>query len=122
MSSHARLSIAAAVFVCAGWAGAAEAGNLPAAACRPMAHLPGELWLGHFSGGRKMTPYFVDWRDDYACFTSRAECRAWRAGLGRAYAHVEGWGTCVPLRGGGKVIVAKAIVVKPKRVVVRARY
>src|SRR5665811_356266 len=39
------------------------------------------VYLGHFSGGR---PYLgadgrtlVDWRDDYFCFPSSAQCRAW---------------------------------------------
>ncbi len=121
MSSHARLLLIAAVLMCAGWGGTAQAGNLPAAACRPMAHLPGELWLGHFTGGRKMTPHLIDWRDDYACFTSAAECRAWRNSMSRVYRDVEGWGICLALRGGGKVIDARAVV-KPKRLGLRARY
>ena len=98
----------------------AEAGNRPAAACRPMSHLPGELWLGHFTGGRRVAGGFgVDWRDEYGCFTSRAACRAWWSSLNRVYRHVEGYGTCMALRGGGRVIVTK--VAKP-RAVLRARY
>ena len=122
MNPHARLSFAALLFVCVGWSAPGQAGNLPASACRSMAHLPGELWLGHFTGGRQLTPHLIDWRDDYACFTSAAACRAWRNSLGRVYRHVDGWGTCLALRGGGELVVAKPVAWKPKRAAVRARY
>ena len=100
------------------WSGESQAGSRPAAACKPMQHLPGELWLGHFTGGRRVTGGFgVDWRDEYGCFTSRAECRAWWTGLHRVYRHVQGYGTCMALRGGGR-----PAVVVVKRTVLRARY
>ena len=104
----------------AGWAGGAQAGNLPAKACAPMAHLPGELWLGHFTGGKRIAAGAgIDWRDEYGCFTSRRDCQVWWSGLRRVYRHVEGHGTCMALRGGGKVVVVKRVV---KRTVLRARY
>lgn len=98
--------------------GESHAGSRPAEACRPMSHLPGELWLGHFTGGRRVGGA-IDWRDEHGCFTSRAACRAWFNGLNRVYRHVQGHGTCMALRGGGRVIVAKTA---KHRTVVRARY
>ena len=101
--------------------GAALAGNRPAAACRPMSHLPGELWLGHFTGGRRVgAGYAVDWRDEYGCFTSRAACRVWWTGLNRVYRDVRGYGTCTALRGGGKAVTVKTV--KRKGTVLRVRY
>ena len=85
----------------------------PAQACRPMADMAGshELWLGHFTGGRKIPQYrVVEWRDDYACFTSAAECAAWRRDLLRAYGDVEGHGTCLPLRAGGVATYVAPVV------------
>jgi len=106
MNVLARGMIASAILLGVGLAaGAAHAGNPVAAACRPMAHLPGQLWLGHFTGGRRIAAgRAFDWRDEYACFTSRAQCRAWWNGLRRVYRHAEGHGTCLALRGGGRVI------------------
>ena len=80
------------------------ADNRPAQACRPMADMAGshELWLGHFTGGRRIAGYQnVEWRDDYACFTSGAECARWWRGLRSVYRDVQGHGTCQPLRAGG---------------------
>lgn len=120
MKYLARGMLASAVLLCAGLAAAeAQASNRPAAACRPMAHLPGELWLGHFTGGRRIEAgRAFDWRDEYACFTSRAQCTAWRNGLRRVYRHAEGHGTCMALRGGGRVV--KTVVVR--QAPLRARY
>ncbi len=93
----------------------------PAEACRPLASLPGPygLWLGHFSGGKRTAVsgvHAVEWRDDYACFTSSADCHAWWRSLNREYRHVQGHGTCLALRGGGTPIVAA------RPVGLRARY
>jgi hypothetical protein len=101
-------------------AGEAQAGNRPAQACAPIAHLPGELWLGHFTGGRRVVGGAgLDWRDEYGCFTSRRECQVWWSGLRSVYRHVEGHGTCLALRGGGQVAVKRVV---KDRTVVRARY
>jgi hypothetical protein len=103
--------------------GAAQAGNRPAQACRPIADIPGShgLWLGHFTGGRRIAGYQnVEWRDDYACFTSGAECARWWRGLRSVYRDVEGHGTCLPLRAGGvPTFVVKPVAIKS---VVKARY
>ena len=103
------------------WADGAHAWNSrPAQTCRPMSHLPGELWLGHFTGGKRIDGGFgVDWRDEYGCFTSRAQCRAWWVSLRRVYRHVDGYGTCLALRGGGRTIVTKVV---KHRTVLRSRY
>jgi hypothetical protein len=60
------------------------------------------VYLGHFSGGR---PYLaadgqtlVDWRDDYVCFPSRAQCREWVRDSYRAYHRPEGYRACLFLR------------------------
>ena len=106
-------------FVALFWSGESYAGNRPAAACRPMSHLPGELWLGHFTGGRRVSGAAVDWRGEYGCFKSRAACRSWWGSLNRTYRNVEGHGTCMALRGGGRVIVKKVV---KHRTVLRARY
>jgi hypothetical protein len=120
MSLPARALLAVLLaFAAALWSGESHAGNRPAEACRPMSHLPGELWLGHFTGGRRVAGAGVDWRDEYACFTSRAACRAWWGSLNRTYRHVEGHGTCMALRGGGRVIVTKVV---KHRTIVSARY
>ena len=102
----------------------ARAGSRPAQACRPLVDAPGPhgLWLGHFTGGR-MAPVAsgvaVEWRDDYACFASAAACAAWRRGLREVYRDVEGWGTCLALRGGGDYPRVERVV---RRTVVKARY
>lgn len=78
----------------------------PKQACAPFAQdlsLPG-LWLGHFTGGRleeAAQGQVLDWRDDYACFPTHAACDVWQRGELRAYRSVEGYRTCMPLRGGG---------------------
>jgi hypothetical protein len=60
------------------------------------------VWLGHFSGGRRIEDgggqIFIDWRDDKLCFPSRQKCQAWIAGLRRAYRRPEGFSTCLLLR------------------------
>ncbi len=116
---HLVLPVAAALAL----PGAAQAGNRPAQACRAIADLPGShgLWLGHFTGGRRIAGYQnVEWRDDYACFTSGAECARWSRGLRRIYRDVEGHGTCVPLRAGGALTAGvKPVAIKS---VVKARY
>lgn len=106
------LAIAAALF----GAAPAQAGSRPADACRPLASLPGPhgLWLGHFSGGLR-TAGGVEWRDDHACFTTARECRAWWNSLNRVYRHVQGHGTCLALRGGGRPL-------RVERTVLRTRY
>ena len=120
MSLPARALLAVLLaFAAALWSGESHAGNRPAEACRPMSHLPGELWLGHFTGGRRVAGSGVDWSDEYACFTSRAACRAWWGSLNRTYRQVEGHGTCMALRGGGHVIVTKVV---KHRTIVSARY
>ncbi len=60
------------------------------------------VYLGHFSGGR---PYLdadgrtlIDWRDEYVCFPTSAQCRAWVRGSYRAYHRPEGYRTCLLLR------------------------
>jgi hypothetical protein len=110
------------------FAGGAQAWNSrPAQACKALSGLPGPygLWLGHFSGGKRVSVSSpegglgvagVEWRDDYACFTSMSECRAWWNGLNRQYRHVQGHGTCLALRGGGVPLVAA------RPVGLRARY
>lgn len=101
---------------------AASAGNRPAQACRPIADVPGThgLWLGHFTGGRKLPAYrLVEWRDDYACFTSAADCAAWWRDLRHAYRDVEGHGTCLPLRAGGVATYVAPVVIQS---VVTSRY
>ncbi|HUZ66435.1 MAG TPA: hypothetical protein VMU56_02100 [Beijerinckiaceae bacterium] len=79
----------------------------PQQACAPFAQdmsLPG-LWLGHFTGGRlarvAQSRRALEWRDDYACFPTHAACDVWQRGLLRQYGSVEGYRTCLPLRGGG---------------------
>jgi hypothetical protein len=60
------------------------------------------VYLGHFSGGR---PYLVpdgrtlvDWRDEYVCFPSSAQCRAWLRASYRTYHWPEGYRACLFLR------------------------
>lgn len=102
------------------WSGESQAGNRPAATCKPMAHLSGQLWLGHFTGGRRVVGGLgVDWRDEYGCFTSRAACQRWWGGLNRVYRHVQGHGTCMALRGGGRAVATRAV---KRTTVLRARY
>lgn len=94
-------------------------GSRPAAVCKPMSGLPGGLWLGHFTGGRRLTGAVgrtIEWRDDYACFQTASACQRWRRDLARVYRHVEGWGTCMALRGGGRPLRAV------RQVGIRVRY
>ncbi len=121
MHLRTRLFLLCMAFGACLWSAESQAGNRVAETCRPMSHLPGELWLGHFTGGRRVAGFSgVDWRDEFGCFRSRAECRAWFNGLNRVYRHVQGHGTCMALRGGGQVIVTKAV--KRKTTVLRASY
>ncbi|MGO9674010.1 MAG: hypothetical protein ACLPSF_07550 [Methylocella sp.] len=60
------------------------------------------VYLGHFSGGR---PYLdadgrtlIDWRDEYFCFPSSAQCGAWVRDSYRAYHQPEGYRACLLLR------------------------
>lgn len=120
-SFHFILPVLAACFTLAA-PGAAQAGNRPAEACRPIADAPGThgLWLGHFTGGRKIPAYrVVEWRDDYACFTSAIDCATWWRSLRRAYHDVEGHGTCLPLRAGGVPTYVRPLAIES---VVRTRY
>lgn len=68
--------------------------------------VPG-LWLGHFSGGnwarRDDGARFVAWANEYRCFTSPGACQAWRRDLRRVHHSFRGHGTCIALRGGGRV-------------------
>lgn len=84
-------------------------GSAPQRACAGVAPMAGEsvLVLGHFRGGRvvpvagapmRVAAGAVDWRDDYACFTSMRACKVWQRDLRVAYRHVEGDRTCMPLR------------------------
>ena len=80
--------------------------NAPTA-CAPHAQdytVPG-LWLGHFTGGRlvKTAGYQPDleWKDLYSCFPTRASCQRWLRDSHRVFSGVDGWKTCVALRGGG---------------------
>jgi hypothetical protein len=95
-------------------------GSRPSRACAPYASdmsVPG-LWLGHFSGGRlDWAPgrgRFVDWRDDYSCFTTAAACAAWQRSRLREFGAVEGYRTCLPLRGGGVPIESAEPVITAK--------
>lgn len=94
----------------------------PRQACAPFAHdlsVPG-LWLGHFTGGRlERTPVsgrVLEWRDQYACFPTRAACDLWQRRLLRDYGSVEGYRTCLPLRGGGigmkRPIITHVVIAK----------
>ena len=72
--------------------------------CGVLAGLPitTSIWLGHFTGGN-VGPYGpvpggVDWRNDYACFTSRKACRDWQRGLLAVYRDLEGYRTCLVIR------------------------
>ncbi len=116
----AALAFATAVLLASG---EAQAGSRPAQACKPLAGVPGPhgLWLGHFTGGRYAPGpqgLAVEWRDDYACFPSAAACAAWRRDMRAVYRDVEGWGTCLALRGGGDYAPVARVV---KRTVVKAR-
>ena len=93
----------------------------PAMACAPYENdlsVPG-LWLGHFTGGRFVLlaaeGRVLSWRDDYSCFTTRAACAAWQRSLLRGFGTVQGYRTCLPLRGGG-------VRIRPITNVVTAKY
>ncbi len=110
------LVVGAFVAAALSFASAAQAwDSRPAQACRALSDLPGPygLWLGHFSGGKRTGVPAVEWRDDYACFTSNADCRAWWNSLNREYRDVQGHGTCLALRGGGAPLApARAVGIR----------
>jgi hypothetical protein len=61
------------------------------------------VYLGHFSGGH---PYLaadgrttlVDWRDEYVCFPTSAQCRAWVRDSYKTHHRPEGYRACLLLR------------------------
>jgi hypothetical protein len=60
------------------------------------------VYLGHFSGGR---PYLdadgrtlVDWHDEYFCFPTSPQCRAWVRESYRTHHRPEGYRACLLLR------------------------
>lgn len=61
-----------------------------------------QLWLGHFSGGRDISSPQplpnVEWQEQYACFTSRAECQSWQRTLHGQFRRYAGYKTCLPIR------------------------
>lgn len=74
-----------------------------AKACGPVGQSQprADLILGHFRGGQIIhaadgVPLLV-WHEDYACFTSRAQCEHWQKKQ-LANRHVEGDRTCLPIR------------------------
>ena len=74
------------------------------AACavlRDSAEMPG-FWLGHFSGGRVLSPApglkMVDWQNDYTCFPTLRSCNAWRGEMRRVYRGIQGYTTCLRIR------------------------
>jgi hypothetical protein len=57
------------------------------------------IWLGHFTGGaRTAVPGVMDWRDEFARFSSRRECLHWLRALKALYRAQEGFKTCLPIR------------------------
>jgi hypothetical protein len=60
------------------------------------------VWLGHFSGGRYEGLHgdarALDWKDQYACFASRASCQSWQRHMRARYGRIEGYRTCLPIR------------------------
>jgi hypothetical protein len=60
------------------------------------------VYLGHFSGGR---PYqvpdgrtLVDWRNEYVCFPTSGQCRAWVRESYKTHHRPEGYRACLLLR------------------------
>jgi hypothetical protein len=60
------------------------------------------VYLGHFSGGR---PYqdpdgrtLIDWRDEYVCFPTSGQCRAWVRESYKTHHRPEGYRACLLLR------------------------
>ena len=62
----------------------------------------GSIWLGHFTGGNVgplgPIPGGVDWRDQYACFSSRRSCEAWQRDMRSAFHGLQGYRTCLIIR------------------------
>ena len=44
--------------------------------------------------------YGLTWRDEYACFPSRAACEGWLRRMRGAYRGVDGYRTCIVIRSG----------------------
>ncbi|HQT62836.1 hypothetical protein [Acidiphilium sp.] len=93
--------------------------NSPAA-CAPHSadfSVPG-LWLGHFTGGRftrlNGAPPALEWKDLYSCFPTAASCLRWQRDNLHAFHGLQGYRTCLPLRGGGRHVLAARHVVIAK--------
>ncbi len=60
------------------------------------------VFLGHFSGGRPFLgadgETLIDWRDEYVCFPSSGQCRAWVRESYRTHHRPEGYRACLLLR------------------------
>jgi hypothetical protein len=60
------------------------------------------VYLGHFSGGRPFRDpegrTLIDWRDEYVCFPSSGQCRAWVRDSYRTHHAPEGYRACLLLR------------------------
>ena len=63
---------------------------------------PESVWLGHFSGGRNLSPgaepIALDWVDVRQLFGSLRECESWVKGFERDYSTYEGYKTCALIR------------------------
>jgi hypothetical protein len=74
--------------------------------CKPALDFPEwrSVWLGHFTGGGRVHEgggvYGLAWRDEYACFPSRAACEGWLRRMRGAYRGVDGYRTCIVIRSG----------------------
>jgi hypothetical protein len=68
----------------------------------PVEAVSDSLWLGHFSGGRNLSPGAepipLDWVDLHYRFTSLSDCKAWIKDMKAAYSTYEGFKTCLRLR------------------------
>ena len=60
------------------------------------------LWLGHFSGGRNLSPGAepipLDWIDVKQRFSSLRDCSMWLKGSRASYPTYEGWTSCTRIR------------------------
>jgi hypothetical protein len=63
---------------------------------------PGDLWRGHFSGGRNLAPgatrIALDWAEDTQFFPSDLACRQWLRSMHAAYPTYEGFHGCLRIR------------------------
>ena len=105
------------IYATAPFANPAAEPNAPQACAPHQADftVPG-LWLGHFTGGRftpvaATGPGVLDWKDQYSCFPTLASCQRWQRENLRAYRRVEGYRTCVALRGGGVPIHREHVII-----------